>query len=229
MFDRLRALFFCITTPLQIFMQRVGRQEPLMMADKVDRCLDLVKPGDILLSYESGRPTSYLIKGYYDHAAIVTHKKTVMEAVGNKYIFLEDYSWLEIMTDYFRIKLGQNSKLKRRNLGGVREVDLSEWLYKKDSVCIIRPVYKSSKFNFNLLASKAVMFYKGLGYDYSFTFGNLLVYCSELIYASYLKNDLNFMTHIRYDKEILPMDYYAACSDSHRDDMFFQIIFEARN
>lgn len=210
MLDKLRALFFFIVTPIQIFMQRIGKHEPLVTSEQVEKCLALIKPGDILLSYESGRPTSIFIKGYYDHAALVTNGKTVMEAVGDNFI--------------------KNGK-SRKNLGGVRQVNLSEWLYKKDSICVIRPVYDSKKYklNFNLLASKSVMFYEGLGYDYSFAYGNERVYCSELVYASYLKNDGLFMNHTPITKEILPMDYYSACIESHRPDMLFQIIFEVRN
>lgn len=204
MFDKIRAFFFYVTTPIQVFLQRVGKSEPLISFAQAEKCLDLAKPGDILLSYESGRPTSIFIKGFYDHAAIVTHKKTVMEAVGNKFV-------------------------NNKNIGGVREVNLSEWLYKKDSICLIRPVYANQKLNYNLLASKAVMFYRGLGYDYNFKFGNETVYCSELVYAAYLKNDLDFMVHISANREILPMDYYSACFDSHRLGMFFQIIYEVRN
>lgn len=207
---KIKSLFLWLTTPFQKFLQQVGNQEALMTNEQVDRCLQLIQDGDILLSYESGRPTSIFIKGYYDHAALVTAKKTIMEAVGD--YFVKDY----------RVK---------KNLGGVRQVDLEEWLFKKDSVCIIRPVYDSEKhkINHNKIASRSVFFYEGLGYDYNFKYGNETVYCSELVYASYKKNDLMFMYHIPENKEILPNDYYTACFESKRSDMFFQIIYEARN
>ena len=40
-------------------------------------------PGDILLSYESGRLTSPFIKGQFKHAAIVSDDLYVIEAVGD--------------------------------------------------------------------------------------------------------------------------------------------------
>lgn len=208
---KIKALFLWLTTPLQKFLQRVGNQEALMSPEQVDRCIQLIEPGDILLSYESGRPTSFFIKGYYDHAALVTAKRTVMEAVGDYYI--------------------KNPRGTKKNFGGVRQVDLEAWLFKKDSVCIIRPVYDSEKhkIDHNKLASRSVFFYEGLGYDYNFKFGNEYIYCSELVYACYKKIDLMFMHHIPDNKEILPNDYYTACFESQRSEMFFQIIYEARN
>lgn len=229
--SKIRNLFLWIFTPIQKILQRSGKQEPLISFDQAEKCIDLIKPGDILLSYESGRPTSALIRGFYDHAAIITSKYTVMEAVGDRFIFLEKYSLWKRIKFYIKKFFIRKQTLKTKNIGGVRQTGLAEWLYKKDSVCVIRPIYNQDKIklNVNLLASKAVFFYEGLGYDYSFSFGNETVYCSELVYASYLKYDPKFMNHIPYNEEILPMDYYSACINSGREEMFFQIIYEARN
>lgn len=70
--------------PIQKLMQAIGKNEPLMQEWQVDECLELIKEGDILLSYESQRLTSYFIKGDYDHAAIVSSKLSVVEAVKPK-------------------------------------------------------------------------------------------------------------------------------------------------
>lgn len=206
MFAELKYFFLWLVTPVQKYLQRSGKQEPLVTAEQVERAVELIKDGDIVLSYETGRPTSILIDGYYDHAAIITSKKTVMESVGDRFI---------------------NGK----NTGGVRQVNLVSWLTKKDSFCVIRPVYDKNKTraNINKLASETVFSFEGLAYDYQFKRGNETVYCSELVYISYLRHDKRFLYHIPKNTEILPMDYYALCLDSRRADMFFQIVYEARN
>lgn len=218
-----------VTTPIQKFLQRRGNQEPLMSSDQVEMCYKLIQDGDIVLSYEQGRPTSVLIKGFWDHATIVTIRKTIMEAVGDKFIYLEDYSFFEILFDWIGALFGVPSKLKRRNIGGVREVSLREWLFKKDSVCVIRPIYKKSvrKKDINKNASGRALGYKGLDYDYQFTIGAEKVYCSELVYLCYAAFDADFMSHI--DGEILPIDYYNMCFDSPRKDLFFKVVVEVRN
>lgn len=178
-------------------MQRMGRSETIITAEIVNNIKNLIEPGDILLSYEAQRFTSLFIKGNFDHAAIVTSRLTVMEAVGDKY-----YN-------------GNNS-------GGVREVDLIEWLFKKDHVCIIRPVYSMDVVN--KLAAANSFFYKGLGYDYGFRLGSELVYCSELVYLCYEKEDKEFMGHVG-DRQILPIEYLEMCSTNSSK---FRLIYNTR-
>lgn len=193
-------------TPVQKLLQRIGKQESMMNEVKVKEIMRLADQGDILLSYEHGRPTSFLIKGFYDHAAIITSKLTVMEAVGDKVI---------------------NGK----NVGGVREVDLEEWLYKKDHVAVIRPVYLDvfsygGRSNIiNRQAAAAALYFKGKAYDYGFNVDNEKVYCSELVYLSYVNFDTKFMRHI--EGEILPEDYYKMCFDL-KDGALFELLYDSR-
>jgi hypothetical protein len=86
MSDQIKFAFLWLITPIQKWLQRIGRQESLINSDQVGLIKSMIQPGDILLSYEKGRPTSLLIKGFYDHAAILSHQMTVIEAVGDKFI-----------------------------------------------------------------------------------------------------------------------------------------------
>jgi len=178
-------------------MQRLGRKETIITSEQVNNFNNLVLPGDILLSYEAQRFTSLFIKGNFDHAAIVTSRGTVMEAVGDQYV-------------------------RGNNTGGVREVDLTEWLYKKDHVCLIRPIYKTDIVN--KLAAANSFFYKGLGYDYGFRLGSELVYCSELVYLCYEKEDKEFMGHVG-DRQILPIEYLEMCLNNKSK---FKLIYNTR-
>lgn len=170
-------LFF---KPLQIWLQRQGRRETLMSGMHVNLISKLIKEGDIILSYESQRWTSFFIRGNFDHAVIVTVNKTIMESVGDQY---------------------ENCQ----NIGGVREVDLTEWLYKKDHVCIIRPTLNNPLTN--LQASINAYKYKGFSYDYGFSRGGEFIYCSELPYLCYSSEDVTFMDILPDNKEILPIQY----------------------
>lgn len=179
-------------------MQRIGRKETIITAEQVNHIKNLISQGDILLSYEAQRFTSLFIKGNFDHAAIVTSRYSVMEAVGD---------------DYY---LGNNK-------GGVREVDLTEWLYKKDHVAIVRPIYENDLPN-KLAAANSFSF-KGLGYDYGFRIGSELIYCSELVYLCYEKEDKNFMNHVG-NRQILPIEYLEMCE---LDPNKFKLIFNTRS
>jgi uncharacterized protein YycO len=203
--DAIKYGLLWIATPFQKFLQRIGRQESLINADQVDLVRSMIQPGDILLSYEKGRPTSWLIKGFYDHAAIVSQYLTVVEAVGDRFV-------------------------DGINIGGVREVGLDEWLYKKDSVCVLRPIYMNTyiKKDPNMLASEACLGYVGKPYDYTFKIGSEKIYCSELVYLCYVEHDSKFLNHVDFD-EILPIDYYQACLEAERDDMFMKLIIEVKN
>lgn len=187
--------------PVQKLLQQTGEQEALITHEQVELIKKIIKPGDILLSFEFGRPTSKLIKGFWDHAAIYTDQSTVMEAVGDK------------------IKAGVN-------IGGVKEVDLEEWLYKKDHVAIVRPTYTDDFIN--RLASREAMVYKGKGYDYTFSIGSETVYCSELVYLCYRQHDKNFMAWVKSDQEILPQDYFDLTLEPARNGMIFNLIFDSR-
>lgn len=175
-----KVFFLRLLTPFQIILQRIGRQESLISHIQVNDLVSKIEPGDFLLSFEYGRPTSILIKGYYDHAAIVSSSGTVVEAVGDLFI-------------------------DGRNRGGVREVDLAEWIYKKDSVAVVRPRFEKSIRN---EAGLNALKYIGKGYDYQFTIDDETVYCAELNYLCYRKLVPNFMNHIGLYDEILPQEYY---------------------
>lgn len=205
MIDAIKYGLLWLATPFQKLLQRIGKQESLINADQVDLVRSMIQPGDILLSYEKGRPTSWLIKGFYDHAAIVSQYQTVVEAVGDKF------------------KDG-------KNLGGVREVGLDEWLYKKDSVCVLRPIYLLTyiKKNPNMTASELCLEHVGSSYDYTFELGPEKIYCSELVYLCYRNADIQFMDHIG-EREILPIDYYQAIIENERDDMFMKLVIEVKN
>lgn len=204
------SLFFWITIPLQKFLQRIGNQESFVTDEQVSKALRILRAGDILLSYESGRPTSWFIQGYYDHAAIVTSDRCVMEAVGDKF---------------------EKQGRRKINTGGVRKVSLRDWLSKKDSFAIIRPIYRD-KFDkkINFLAAETSLYYQGLGYDYYFSKNNHKVYCSELVFMCYERHDPHFMRHVPDGQRILPMDYYNLCSQTDSfEHMFFSLKYEARN
>jgi uncharacterized protein YycO len=174
MINKVKRTFLILLTPIQKIMQKIGRKEPLMTYDQTLEIISLAKEGDILLSYESQRLTSSFIKGYYKHAAIISSKMTVVEAVGT----------------------------------GVREVELIEWILDKDSVALIRPLYDSNIINKQAAATS--LYYLGFGYDFSFSLVDQRVYCSELIYLCYYKNDAKFLEHLDHN-DILPNEYYEAC------------------
>lgn len=165
-----------LSIPFQKWIQRRGRLETMMANEQVDKIMALVRPGDILLSYEAQRWTSMFIKGFYDHAVIVSSRRSAVEAVGDKFV---------------------NGK----NIGGVREVPLVEWLYKKDHVALIRVNHPGF-----LQAGKNSEGYKGRGYDYTFKRNNENIYCSELPYACWKPVFAEFLAEFEGD-EILPQLY----------------------
>lgn len=196
--SKIKTAFLWVFTPFQKFAQWFGRHEPLMTRESVDLAMSLVRPGDILLSYERQRITSLFIKGKYKHAAIFTSKWKVVEAVGDKFVVVNGVE---------------------ENIGGVREVDLEEWLFLMDGVAIVRPIYDSQLVNecagFNALS------YLDCGYDYLFRTGNKSeIYCSELPYLCYLPLDKFFLKDY-FTSEILPQVYRDVC-----DDVKFKLIYE---
>lgn len=183
-----KAWILDLFTPLQKLMQRFGRDETVITKDIVDDLLRAIQPGDILLSHEKQRFTSLFIKGFYDHAAIVSHKYTVIEAVGDK--------WKRI-----------NGVLT--NLGGVREMALEEWLYKKDFVAVIR--VKNMEYLDRYKVANLSRGYIGRNYDYVFSRDNKSIYCSELVLLCYLEVWKDFLAEIPDDKEVLPQMYLDLC------------------
>lgn len=194
--------FLWLSTPFQKFISRSGHQEPDFDEVMIDASIKLTLPGDVILTYETGRPTANFIPGPMDHAAIVTDTLTVMEAVLDKYA-------------------------GDRNLGGVREVQLKPFLCRKNHYVIVRPVYLNDR-KINASAALHSRFYKGRKYDHQFRIDNENIYCSELVYLCYRRFDQKFMEHISIYDEILPDDYLKLVSNSRRDDLKFEIIFDTR-
>lgn len=196
---KIKHFFLWCFIPVQKFLQRTGRQEALITTIAVNEILRLIEPGDTLCSTESGRPTSYLIKGYYDHNVIYGYNKKIIEAVGDRFITINGV---------------------RQNIGGVREVDLVKWLYQLKGVALIRP--NLPKY-IREAASKNAPKYVGTGYDYIFQYGSENLYCSELTYVCYRSEDRNFMADIGPNDEILPQEYRDRCDKEPHD---FILIYE---
>lgn len=197
-----------ITTPFQKFLSKSGYQESDLPEEIIEASAKLCLPGDIILTYETGRPTSRFIPGPMDHAAIVTDLLDIMEAVTDK--FVQD-PITKVMN----------------NVGGVREVGLVPFLYRKNEYVIIRPVYLNDR-KINMSAGTFSKTYKGRGYDHQFRVDNENIYCSELVYLCYRRFDQKFMEHISIYDEILPDDYLKLTANSKRDDLRFEIIFDTR-
>lgn len=207
---RLRTRLLLSLKLFQIWLQRQGRRETIMTGMHVTLIRSQAQAGDILLSYEDQRATSKFIRGEFDHAAIITDKMTVMEAVGDFWVPIIGAQKETFLEKISRILFDKVNKNKMANLGGVREVDLDEWLWKKDHVVLIRPVMSCPIIN--TIAAKNAYKYKGFGYDYGFEMGGETVFCSELEYSCYYPADNSFMDHLPADKEILPIQYLEACS-----------------
>ena len=164
--------------PIQMWLQRRGYIESDFTQSEVDEIVGLIRAGDILLSYESGRWTSYFIKCEWDHAAMVNDALQVVEAVGDNIV-------------------------NGVNLGGVRKVGLYEWICKKNHILVLRHKDQDAAFK----ASELVNDYIGSGYDYAFKEGNEYYYCSELVYVSYKPFDNYFINRVDSKSDILPIDY----------------------
>jgi len=173
---KIKLWILTISIPFQKWFQRRGRREPLMTEAQVNRIEGKAMPGDILLSFEYQRWTSRFIKGFYDHAVILSSRGTIIEAVGDKIV-------------------------DGKNVGGVREVPLRQWLFNKDYVALIR-VNHASAFAAGMNALK----YIGRRYDYRFKHDNEDVYCSELPYLSWRIEWDKFLAEFEGD-EILPQLY----------------------
>jgi uncharacterized protein YycO len=201
MLKRIKAWILSSTIPLQKWVQQQGRLETVITKSIVDRIQMLAQPGDILLSYEAQRWTSRLIKGFYDHATIVSSRGSVVEAVGDLYKRHPRARWWHLRGEWIR-----NEDGSKMNFGGVREVPLEEWLYKKDYVAVIRVDHASAH-----IAGMNALKYVGKGYDYKFSHDNEEVYCSELPYLSFRTDWKEFLIEVPDNKEILPQMYYDLC------------------
>jgi uncharacterized protein YycO len=180
---KLKYLILSLLTPIQKWIQRIGYIENSFTVEDVDYMAALCQPGDILGSYETGRITSWFIKGEYDHIAMVTDDMMVIEAVGDKFV-------------------------DGKNIGGVRKVRLKEWIWKKNHVFIMR----HKTYGIGTKASKSYYTLLGMSYDYTFDRGNEKMYCSEIPYVCYHTHDQYFLSNVPATKEILPIDYLACTS-----------------
>lgn len=180
---KLKHLLLNLLTPIQKWIQQLGYIENSFTEADVDHMYQLCQAGDILGSYESGRFTSMFIKGEYDHIAMVTDDKMVIEAVGDKFV-------------------------NGINIGGVRKVPLKEWIWKKNHIFIMR----HKTYGIGTKASKSYYNLVGMSYDYTFDRGNEKMYCSEIPYVCYHLHDPNFLSNVPATKEILPIDYLACTS-----------------
>lgn len=165
--------------PVQIWIQGLGHVESGFTKEYIDHLLMTIKPGDILGSYESGRFTSWFIKGDFDHIAIVNNDLYVVEAVGDS-------------IDMFG-----------KNHGGVRKVKLEEWLWKKTHVFVVRHYIEHVALAASIECNKFV----GKSYDYSFDSDNETFYCSEIPYASIKPFFETIFENVPKNKAILPIDY----------------------
>lgn len=196
-----------ISVPFQKLLQRTGHDEPRITAAQARELISVIKPGQIAVTFENGRPTSYLIPGDWDHAAIVSSKFSIVEAVGNK-------------------------KENGKEVGGVREVDAFEFFLKKDNAALIDVIYDTEIDNQikPYYAGSNSLSFIGRAYDYFFNFKNENIYCSELAYACYRLEDPDFLSHIPKDKEILPNDFYEMAKSGKKfGRVRFQIVKEIRN
>lgn len=181
--SQIKRFVLWMITPIQKFLQRTGRQEAKITSKAVNYIFEQAQEGDILVCYESGRPTSKLIKGIYDHAVILSSEGKIIEAVGDRFV-------------------------DKVNVGGVREVDFIKWLYQVDGVALIRPSLPEYLRNKAAMSARK---YIGVSYDYTFSYGSEKIYCSELPYLCYRTDDINFMKDIGKDEEILPQEYRDRC------------------
>ncbi len=168
--------------PLQILIQRIGYIESDLTKQDIDNMLGLIKAGDVLGSYESGRFTSWFIRGEFDHLAIVDQSLRVVEAVGD------------------RFKGG-------RNLGGVRRVLLEEWLWKKNHIFIARHNRPDVGFRVSFEAAEIAEQdeKEDIGYDYAFLLHNSSYYCSELVKKCFTAVLPAFMKN---KETVLPIDFF---------------------
>lgn len=189
-------------------MQRFGKPEPRIKKSDVDQILTLAKPGMGLLSHEDFRVTNDFIKGFWDHVVIVTPKMTIVEAVGDN---------MENVTD-------EKGEKSWKNFGGVREVDLEEWLYKKDDVALFDVLLP---LEIKVPASANSLSFIGQGYDYSFDlFNKAKKFCSGLVFYCYYLEKKDFMIEtIKENQTIIPQDFYDLAVTENG----FKLLYDSRH
>lgn len=169
--------------PFQMLIQRIGYMEPLLDEEEIERLVSIIVPGDTLGGYQSARITSKFIKGEYDHVAMVTENKDVIEAVGDMWID-KNGKLLPVWKYYLYRWL----KRPMKNIGGVRRVGLRAFLYRMNHLFVARHNNKTVA----LLAANYATKIKG-NYDYGFREGDSKWSCVEVCKASYKSADPKFM------------------------------------
>lgn len=184
--------------PIQIFIQRRGYVEPRFTKKDIDYLLSIIRPGDVLGSYESGRWTSFFIPGNYDHVAGVNLHLDVVEAVGDNFVDTETAPFKERLKIFFKLRPG----LKKQNLGGVRTVGLEDWLWRKNEIYIAR--HPDPQVGLQIAAEYDK--YGDVDYDYEFDEDNDKMSCAELVKTCVKAFVKGFMEGIRMPK---PIDFLA--------------------
>lgn len=166
-----------------MLIQRIGYVEPRLTEEEIEHLVSIIKPGYTIGSYEQLRITSVFIKGEYDHVAMVTENKDVVEAVGDEWYNSFGKKLTVIETYIYRMM-----KRPIKNYGGVRRVGLRAWLYRKHDIFIA----KHNDDKVCEAAGKYCVKIKG-NYDYAFKQGDKNYSCVEICKESYASADYKFM------------------------------------
>jgi uncharacterized protein YycO len=89
----LRIFILRLLIPVQKVMQLIGNPEPKIQSRFVQRVVDQIQDGDLLLSRENWRLTNPFVPGYWGHAATY-YQGNVIEAVGTGVRSVNIYQWL---------------------------------------------------------------------------------------------------------------------------------------
>lgn len=145
--------FLKLFTPVQKLFQNIKLPDSSINWSHVREMVNLVKPGDVLLSYEKFHLTSWFIKGKWDHAAI----------------FFKDENHSQILDSYCVIEATGK---------GVHKVNYLEWCFNKDHIMILRK--KNMLERARIEAAQWAADQVGKQYDYEFSKEKDKYYCSEL-------------------------------------------------
>lgn len=189
-------IFSFLTKPVQMWMQRFGYIEPRFSKSEITRMLGIIKAGDVLGSYETGRITGYFIKGEYDHVGIVDAGLHVIEAVGDILIREKKVTLIYLIKRFFN----KVPKIKVQNLGGVRRIPLEDWLWRKNEIFISR----HKNFQVANRAATESNTFMGKDYDYGFKEGDDKYSCTELVKECFRIGQPNYMAKNRVP---LPIDF----------------------
>lgn len=77
-------IFTAIVYPFSYLISKIGKPEPLCTYEDKEKIMELMEPGDVLLSRENYRISNWFIRGYYGHGAQVSYDNKVIESVPNK-------------------------------------------------------------------------------------------------------------------------------------------------